>query len=309
MTDDRINPTPQAVAGMVGRQFPQWAHLPVRSVSWEGWDNRTFLLGDDMVVRLPSAGRYAAAVDKEQHFLPRLAPHVPVDIPTPLARGVPDEACPFSWSVYRYVSGDPATRENIRDLDAFARRVAEVLKAMQGVETNGAPRAGPHNFFRGGPLSVYDEDVRDLLVRLNGRIDTGAADRLWQGALSSQWMTDPVWVHGDIAVGNLLIRDGRLGGLIDFGSAGIGDPACDLVLAWTFLNDHARGVFRDEMGLDVATWQRARGWALWKAMLTLASGGRTHPAERAPRDIIELVLKEAASEPVNPQDLGLAGRS
>lgn len=271
------------VTRLIAGQFPQWAHLPVRPVDPQGVDNRTFRLGDELSVRLPSAAGYREQVAKEQHWLPRLAPHLPVPIPVPVATGRPGRGYPWSWSVNRWLDGVPALSVPAAGgSTAFARDVAEFLRALWAVDADGGPPPGAHNFLRGAPVSVYADDTRRALVALAGRIDVDAAQRVWTAAVSeaAAWTGRPLWFHADVAPGNLLVpgddggRPGsggaRLGAVIDFGCCGVGDPACDLVLAWTFLDGAAREAFRDAMDpvTDEAMWARARGWALWKALIS-----------------------------------------
>ena len=280
------------VRRLVSAQFPQWADLPVRPVEFAGWDNKTFRLGEEMSVRLPSAEGYVAQVEKEHRWLPRLAPSLlPVQIPVPLAMGVPSEGHPWKWSVYRWLGGEVATLESIADLREFAGAVAGFLTALQRIDTTGGPAAGPHSFYRGGPLTVYDDQSRRSIAALAGRIDTSAAAEVWEVALDATWHGPPVWVHGDVAVGNLLVKDGRLSAVIDFGCSAVGDPACDLVIAWTLLAGESREAFRAGVPADGAAWARGRGWALWKALITLAEYIHTDPlrAEEARRVIDEVL--------------------
>lgn len=266
---------------LVAAQFPQWAHLPLSPVAVSGWDNRTFHLGAEMTVRLPSAAHYAAQVEKEQRWLPQLAPHLPLPIPQPLALGEPACNYPWRWSIYRWLAGEPATLGNVADLDAFAVTLAEFLVALQQIDASDGPPAGVQNFHRGGALAVYDAETRRALRDLAGQIDTAAALAVWETALASRWQAAPVWVHGDVAASNLLVNDGRLCAVIDFGSCGVGDPACDLVIAWTFLTDASRDAFRAALPLDAATWARGRGWALWKALILLAGRVQSSAIEAA----------------------------
>ena len=258
----------EVVRRLVRAQFPQWARLAVRPVAAPGWDNQTFRLGNTMSIRLPTADTYALAVEKEHRWLPVLAPHLPVPIPVPVGLGVPGEGYPHRWSIYRWLDGEPATRAEIPDLAAFAREVAGFVVALQAIDATGGPAAGPHSWFRGGPLDVYDQETREAIAALGDRIPAAAATRMWETALRTSWLKPPVWFHGDIAGGNLLVRDGHLAAVIDFGTSGVGDPACDLVLAWTMLTGESRAAFRDALDLDDDTWDRARGWALWKALIT-----------------------------------------
>jgi aminoglycoside phosphotransferase (APT) family kinase protein len=278
------------VRRLISAQFPEWAHLPVMPVEPGGWDNRTFRLGDSMSVRLPSAAAYAAQVEKEHRWLPRLAPHLPLPIPVPLAKGAPAQGYPWPWSVYRWLGGRPATAELIADPTRFARSLANFLVALHRVDPTGGPSAGQHNFHRGGQLSVYDAETRAALSALTGRIDKAAAEDVWAAALGSQWQAPPIWVHGDVASGNLLVEDGKLCGVIDFGSSAVGDPASDLVIAWTGFSGESRQAFRDAVSLDEQTWARARGWALWKALITAAGhDSNQREAEKSWRVIDEVL--------------------
>jgi aminoglycoside phosphotransferase (APT) family kinase protein len=258
------------VSQLIASQFPQWAHLPIKPVELSGWDNRTFHLGPSMSVRLPSAEGYVAQVEKEHRYLPRLAPLLLLPIPVPLAKGFPDHGYPWPWSVYRWLDGENASLERIADLSQFAISLAEFLLALQRIDATDGPPAGEHNFFRGGPLNVYDAETRETIKELAGEVDTNTATRVWDAALETTWQGAPVWVHGDVASGNLLVNNGRLSAVIDFGCSSVGDPACDLVMAWTFFSGESREAFKATLGLDAATWARARGWALWKALITLA---------------------------------------
>ena len=278
---------------LVDSQFPQWADLPVTPVEHGGVDNRTFRLGERMTVRLPSADWYALQVAKEQRWLPVLAPRLPLPIPTPVARGAPGEGYPYAWSVYRWLDGEVASEPRIADLTEFATTLAGFLVALKGVEAADGPAPGRHNFFRGGPLTTYADETIDAIEALGDAIPGDAARRVWDDALAATWDSDPVWFHGDVAEGNLLLRDGRLAAVIDFGTSGVGDPACDVVIAWTLLSGPSRDAFRAALGVDSGTWSRGRGWALWKALITLdgdPDGGAVQ------RRVIERVLADHARE-------------
>jgi aminoglycoside phosphotransferase (APT) family kinase protein len=254
---------------LVDRQFPQWADLPVRRVEHDGWDNRTFRLGDALTVRMPSGPWYAQQVEKEQRWLPRLAPQLPLPIPAPVAAGTPGDGYPYPWSVYRWLDGDVAMHAEIADLTRFARSLAGFLVALQRADATGGPAPGEHNFFRGGPLAVYAAETADAVAALGDEIDGDAALRVWEDAVAARWEGEPVWFHGDVATGNLLLRDGRLAAVIDFGTSGVGDPACDVVIAWTLFSGASRDAFRATLGADPGTWSRGRGWAIWKALISL----------------------------------------
>lgn len=276
---------------LLSEQFPHWSHLPIAALEG-GWDNRSFRLGEDLLVRLPSAERYSAQVEKEQLWLPRLAPHLPCAIPQPVAKGKPAPDFPWNWSIYRWLEGETPSGPGMAGNVKFALDLAAFLHVLHRIGTKGAPPAGNHNFHRGGSLTVYDAETRQSMRLLSDVIGDRDAAGIWEAALSSEWTMPPVWVHGDMAVGNLLVRDGALRAVIDFGNCAIGDPACDLVMAWTFFDEHARQAFRDAMALDAPTWTRARGWALWKSLITCAEHRRADAGGSAEaRAVLETVLK------------------
>lgn len=278
---------------LIAEQFPQWKHLPVQAVAVGGWDNRTFHLGDQMLVRLPSAEEYAMKVEKEQKWLPRLAPLLPLQIPEPLAMGEPGDVYPWRWSIYRWLEGDTAAIARIADLDDFATSLAQFLIALQHIDTTDGPLAGPHNCYRGGPLTTYDSETRKAIAALKGKIDVDAATEVWETALATTWHGSPLWVHGDVSTGNLLIKEGKLSAVIDFGGLGVGDPACDLVIAWNFFRGPSRKTFRALLPLDEGTWARGRAWALWKALIVYAGLSGTNPLEvENSRRVIDEVLAD-----------------
>ncbi len=258
------------VRQLIQAQFPAWSALTVQPLAESGWDNRTFKLGEDMLVRMPSGPAYAAQVEREHRWLPVLAPRLTQPIPEPLARGEPAFGFAWPWSVYRWLPGVRARPERITDLELFARDLAAFLCLLRDVPANGGPAAGAHNFFRGGSLAVYDSETRRAIDALAPRVNARAVTDVWETALASRWTAGPVWVHGDVGVDNLLVEHGRLCGVIDFGQCGIGDPACDLVPAWTLFDAASRAAFRGAVQMDSATWARGRGWALWKALIVAA---------------------------------------
>jgi aminoglycoside phosphotransferase (APT) family kinase protein len=282
---------------LIDSQFPQWSHLRVAAVEFDGWDNRTFRLGSELTIRLPSGDWYAQQVDKEQRWLPVLAPQLPLPIPTPVAKGEPDSGFPYPWSVYRWLDGELASKARIDDLPGFATTLAGFLNALGRVDATGGPAAGEHNFYRGGPLATYEDEALEAIEALGNEVPRDAVGRVWEDAMSTRWDRKPVWLHGDVAGGNLLVRDGRLAAVIDFGSSGVGDPACDTVIAWTFLSGPSRARFRDELGADAGTWSRGRGWGLWKALITLVGHlERDAPEAALARHDIDEVLADYAQD-------------
>ncbi|WDZ76301.1 aminoglycoside phosphotransferase family protein [Ensifer adhaerens] len=281
------------VRRLIAAQFPQWSDLEVHPIEPGGWDNRTFLLGDRMTVRLPSAERYVLQVEKEHRWLPRLAPVLPLPIPVPLAKGVPGEGFPWCWSVYRWLQGDTLAVERVADLRDMAKDLTHFLRALRQADAVDGPLPGDHNFHRGGPPAFYDEQTRQALALLEGQVDTKTAREVWEAALAAPFGGPPVWFHGDVAWGNLLVKDGRLSAVIDFGTSGIGDPACDLAIAWTFFHGDSREVFRDGIALDRGAWARGRGWTLWKALIVLAGMTGARESEKARQlAVIEEVLAD-----------------
>ena len=281
------------VRRLVDGQFPEWSDLPIRPVEFGGWDNKTFHLGEGMTVRLPSAAGYVPQVEKEHRWLPELGRQLPLTIPAPLAKGKPTDEYPWPWSVYRWLDGDTAAVGHISDLGSFASSLAEFLVALQQIDPAHGPLYGPHSFYRGGPLTTYDDETRRAIKILGDRVDTEAVTAIWEAALASTWDRLPVWIHGDIAPGNLLVTQGRLSAVIDFGCSAIGDPACDLAIAWTLFSGESRKAFRAALPLDDATWARGRGWTLWKALIVYAALPGTNPkeAEKARWVIDELLFE------------------
>jgi aminoglycoside phosphotransferase (APT) family kinase protein len=283
---------------LVDSQFPHWSGLPIREVEVDGWDNRTFRLGSELTVRLPSGDWYAQQVEKEQRWLPRLAPALPLPIPQPVARGAPANGYPYPWSVYRWLEGELASRAPIAGLGRFASHLAGFLCALEAADATGGPLPGEHNFYRGGPLGHYEGEALAAIEAAGAELDRDAVLRVWADAMATRWEREPVWFHGDIAVNNLLVRSGRLAAVLDFGTSGIGDPACDMAIAWTFLPPAAAARFRRERGADPGTWARGRGWALWKSLITLVEAledDRRDDATVRKREIAR-VLADYASE-------------
>lgn len=278
------------VRALIAEQLPQWAHLPVRPVPRQGWDNRTFRLGDDLSVRLPSAPGYAPGVAKEDRWLPVLANHLPVPVPTPVAVGRPSPSYPLPWSVRRWLPGEALDVATEVEPSRLAADLGSFLRTLRRVPTAGAPPAGQHSFLRGCPPAVYDDDVDTALAALGDRVPQRACRAIWDAATEPA-PTEQVWFHGDVAAGNLLIVDGALAAVIDFGTCGVGDPACDLVIAWTWFDAGTRGAFAAAVDLPPGAWRRARGWALWKALITLADPTSAE-VERVQRRALQAVVDD-----------------
>jgi aminoglycoside phosphotransferase (APT) family kinase protein len=232
-------------------------------------------------------------VEKEHHWLPVLAGQLPLRISQPLARGVPGCGFPWPWSVCRWLPGTPLASSHITETVTLAADLAAFLAALYRIDPTGGPGPGEHNFHRGGSPAVYDGQTRDALKALDGEIDTVLAAQVWEEALAAEWDGNPVWVHGDVADGNLLTERGRLSAVIDFGCCAVGDPSCDTVIAWTYFSGESREVFKQRLPVGPATWARGRGWALWKAMIVLLEALRDDPEDaRATKKVIAEVLSD-----------------
>jgi aminoglycoside phosphotransferase (APT) family kinase protein len=265
---DEVDTDVSLVGRLLAAQFPQWADLRIEPVHSVGTDNAIYRLGDDMTVRLPRIQRATGQVDKEHKWLLRLGPHLPLSIPVPLAKGTPAEGYPWHWSVYRWLEGENATIERISDPRQAANELARFVAALQRIDPTGGPPPGAHNFGRGVPLAMRDAATRTAIANLQGMIDTDAVAMAWEAALkTAPWDRPLVWIHGDLIPGNLLVERGRLSAVLDFGGLGVGDPACDLMVAWTLFTAETRDVFRAGLSVDDATWARGRGWALSWALI------------------------------------------
>lgn len=276
--------TLENVKELVKQQFPKWQNLEISPVEKSGHDNRTFHLGSDMTLRLPSGKDYVAQVEKEDQWLPFLADKLSLPITRPIEMGEPNEIFPYPWSVNTYLQGETASLDNISDLVSFADELGTFLKELQQIETQGAPVSGTHNFYRGSSPKVYHEEVITALEKLSDKLPVDQLEVIWDKAISSEWNKKAVWLHGDIASGNLIVKDSHLSGVIDFGIMSVGDPACDYAMAWTFFEGISRKVFLKE--LDEETINRARGWALWKALITYNDEALFEGANKAIEEIL-----------------------
>ncbi|MEU3066858.1 aminoglycoside phosphotransferase family protein [Streptomyces sp. NPDC006906] len=281
-------PTPTLVRGLIAAQFPHWADLPVEAVDASGTANAIYRLGDDKTVRLPRTEGSAADVAREHRWLPRLAERLPFPVPLPLAQGTPGEAFPRPWSVCTWLDGtNPAPGDASSSSDLLAADLAECVLALRRIAPDGAPPA-----YRSEPLASRDAATREALATLAGIVDAEAVTAAWDASLSAPPCTAaPVWVHGDLQPGNVLVADGRLTAVIDFGCTGLADPAVDLIAAWYLLTAGARETFRTAVAADDATWARGRGWALSIALLELAHYRESNPvmARIAARVVEEIV--------------------
>jgi aminoglycoside phosphotransferase (APT) family kinase protein len=270
MHRDEVTVDEALVRRLLATQFPEWADLPLEAVEPRGTDNWLYRLGGELVARLPCRERTVATLARERTWLPRLA-LLPFEIPLPVAVGKPGAGYPWTWSVYRWLEGENAVDAPVADLARAAADLAALLEALQRVNPDGGPGPGEENFFRGAPLEVFDPRVRADLAQLRGDIDLEAATAVWNEALCAPDPEGPpVWVHGDLDRRNLLTRQGRLAAVVDFGCLGVGDPACDVAVAWKVLSPETRDIFRSALSVDESTWTRARGWVVSQALGAVA---------------------------------------
>lgn len=279
----------ELVKRLIAKQFPQWSKLSITPVNSSGTDNAIYRLGKDMVIRLPRIASAAPHIDKEYTWLPRLAPHLQLAIPVPLAKGMPAEGYPWPWLMYQWLDGKNATQTPL-DLDQAAVALGHFVVDLQKVSITNAPISQ-----RGRPLYTLDTEVRAALNALHGVIDVAAVTMIWQKVLAAPvWHGAPVWIHADLHAGNILVTKGKITAVIDFGMAGIGDPACDIMAAWTLLSPETRNIFRSLVHVDDGTWERGRGWALSFSVIALPYYKNTNPtlATIALRTINEILTDQ-----------------
>jgi aminoglycoside phosphotransferase (APT) family kinase protein len=285
MHADEVEIDEALVRRLLAAQFPEWADRPVARVEPAGTVNAVFRLGADLALRLARLDGPTEPGGKEFEWLPRLARVLPLEIPVPVVQGRPTGEYPWFWDVFSWVDGEAAAVEEIDAIQA-ARDLAAFVAALQQFDPGAAPRG------RGIPLADRDREFRYWLERFE--CDPAVAAE-WERALAApRWDGPPVWHHGDLDVRNWLVRKGRLSGVIDWGSMGVGDPACDVMVAWKLHSGVARDAFRDALPTDGATWERARGWALSQAVAALAYyTPENNPTLRHEAECwLELVLSE-----------------
>jgi aminoglycoside phosphotransferase (APT) family kinase protein len=265
--EDEIDTDIPLVSRLLATQFPRWADLPLRPVEPAGTDNAIYRLGDSMAVRLPRIDWAVRQPVKEHAWLPRLARHLSLAIPEPLALGEPGEGYPWRWSICTWLPGEPASRDHLDDPGAAAIDLARFVHELEAIDAvDGPPPDG-----RGEPLDTRDEACRASIAEVGEGIDRTWAEAEWDAALAAPaWAGAAVWIHGDLDARNLLATRGRLSGVLDWGSLAVGDPAADVMVAWRLCDADARRRFRADLQVDDATWSRARGWVLSQAVMILS---------------------------------------
>ncbi|MBP9792270.1 MAG: phosphotransferase [Rickettsiales bacterium] len=258
---------------LVKEQFHQYSGLEIRPVKYGGWDNATFHLGETMLLRIPRGEAYALKVAKEHNVLKKLRSRLSVNIPKPIFMGHPSKRYPWHWSIYEYLDGDSANSILLSDqeLEGLAHDLGVVLNELHKIDITDAPLPGLHNYWRGEHISVYENGALRYFVQLEGLIDSEQVLSIWKKAVITKWQNSPLWIHGDLASSNILVKDGKLYAVIDFGGCAQGDPACDLMIAWMFFKGKSRQIFKNTIKLNEDTWLRAKAWALWKSSFELVN--------------------------------------
>ncbi|MEV6909171.1 aminoglycoside phosphotransferase family protein [Amycolatopsis sp. NPDC051071] len=272
---------------LIDKQFPQWAELPLLPYAPAGSDHVIYRLGAKLSVRLPRHGGAIKQARKEAEWLPRLAPHLPLAIPVLVEVGEPDFGYPWPWAVSRWLDGEVATVDALSGSHEAARVLAGFLTALHRFDSEKT------DDLVGLPLATRDAATRSAITKVGDAFDTEAMAKLWDAALAApEWNQPPVWFHGDFHTGNLLTTSGRLSAVIDFGELGMGDPACDLIIAFTLMSAETRATFRTALEVDDATWTRGRGWALATGLNAYVSYAAVNPrvAAQTTRQITQALL-------------------
>jgi aminoglycoside phosphotransferase (APT) family kinase protein/RimJ/RimL family protein N-acetyltransferase len=255
---DEVDTDADLVRRLLRGQHPQWADLPIERVPSAGTDNAMYRLGDDLAVRLPRIDWAVEIVAKEQRWLPALAAHLPLAVPEPVAEGKPTEEFPYPWGVVRWLPGELATLDRLTDPTEAARDLAHFVRSLRGIDPTDGPR---HN--RGASLRRGDRLVRDGLATAGDAVDVDGLLEVWEAAVAApEHDGPPTWFHGDLSYLNVLAVDGRVSGIIDWGTCGVGDPAIDMIVAWSLLPAGARDVYREQLGVSDAEWARGKGWVV-----------------------------------------------
>lgn len=301
--EDEVDVSPALVRRLLAAQHPQWADLPLTVAGEWGTDHAMYRLGDALVVRLPRIGWAVKAVAAEQRWLPFLGPQLPVEIPDVVATGEPGEGYPWPWTVLTWIEGAHPPTVDWWGAEQLAVDLARFNRALGAIDPADGPVAGsPGGPQRGIPIRLRDEQVRACIARVADEFDADALLAAWEAdAFVADHDGAPVWVHGDLTPGNLLLRDGRLAGVLDFGGIAVGDPSVGLLPAWNLFAGQARQTFRDFSNADDATWRRGRAWALSIAAVALPYYRDTFPAIcELSRRVVAEVLADHEREALGP---------
>lgn len=270
MHDDDIPSDPDLVRVLIAQQMPDLSGLRVEPVRSIGTDNAMYRVGDRLAARLPRRPSACVLLEKEAQILTRLGA-LPLRVPMPRAFGTPSPAFPYPFTIVDWIEGTTAEVAKLNDPIATARQLAAFLASLRSLNSRDGPRAGAENHNRGVALTRLDAQSRRCIAALADEIDARAAFDIWASALNAapHSQDSPLWLHGDLKADNLLARDGELVAVLDWGLAAVGDPAVDLACAWTWLPQTAEAAFKATCDQPDAAWNRARGWALYGAVIAL----------------------------------------
>ncbi len=291
MHRDEVSVDLSLVRRLLADQFPHLRREPVAILESTGTVNAICRIGQDLYARLPRVAAWAESLSRELTWLPRLAPHLSLSVPTPIGQGRPTAAYPFAWAIYTWLDGSPYSDELVTEERQTALDLADFIQQLRSIDAEGAPRAGR------APLAELDQITRSAIVGSRDSIDAEIAIAAWEQSLEApRWSGKPLWIHSDLLRPNLLLEDGKLSAVIDFGGVGAGDPAADIIAAWSVFGKAGREAFRRALGVDDDTWRRARGYALHQASMIIPYYRKTNPSfvDSAIRTVREVLTESAA---------------
>lgn len=257
------------VNSLLKKQFPEFENLEIIALDYSSVDNKIFRLGDEYLIRLPSAKKYSFQSEKEQKFLSKIADFVTIKVPELVRAGKKSDIYPSNFSIFKWIDGETAKNIQQENKEQFAFDLANILLEFQKINIENFPCSDQKNFYRGGDLNNYNQEFLYSLNHVKDLINYNNAQEIWNLALNSKFSHKNQFVHGDLSGDNILIKNEKLEAIIDFGLMCQGDPACDLVIYWKFFDKKSREIFKNRLNFNEETWNRARGWCLWKSVITL----------------------------------------
>lgn len=270
MHEDQVDVGTSLARQLLTEQMPQYAAMPLRRVPSGGTENAVFRLGEELAVRMPLYPGAVGGLLKEVRWLPVIAPHLSLEVPEVVATGQPSEDYPFPWAVVRWIRGEDAVTGGVESVRGTAVTLGQLVAELRSIDTTDAPKPGSEGFVRGLPLVGRDATFRSALAHCEDLLDVQQVQAIWEDALAApDWDGPPVWLHADLIPGNLLLRDGRVVGVLDFGAMATGDPAYDVTPAWHLLDRDNRTLFREIVEADEAMWRRARGLVVSGGVIAL----------------------------------------
>jgi aminoglycoside phosphotransferase (APT) family kinase protein len=277
--EDQVDIDESLLHRLLVEQAPEQAELPLRTVDSGGTEHAVFRVGGELAVRMPLHPNGVGGLLKEIRWLPVLAPHLTIEVPEIVMTGRPSGDYPFPWVMVRWIPGEDALTGRIDSMSDAAETLGRFVAQLRRIDTTGTPVPGTEGFHRGGPLAERDDAFRDALARCEGLLDVEVVRAVWEDALAApEWTGPPVWLHADLIPGNLLLRDGRLVAVVDFGTLSTGDPAYDVTPAWHVLDRDGRAVFRRLVDADGPTWRRAQGLVVSGGVIALPYYLNTNPS-------------------------------